>query len=79
MAGLPSRAEDGTQSAANVVAATLQHALHMMASWVSQREAARWSVTIDGRKLRVLFRARYFLAGVLIGAGLWLAAFLAMD
>ena len=56
-----------------------QHASRMMASWLSQREAARWSVTINTDKLRLLFRARYFLAGVLIGAALWLAAFLAMD
>jgi len=51
----------------------------MMPSSPSQREAVRWSVTIDGDKLRLLFRARYFLAGVLIGAVLWFAAFLAMD
>lgn len=51
----------------------------MMASSPSQSEVARWSVTIDAKKLRLLFGARYFLAGLVIGAVLWLAAFLAMD
>ena len=51
----------------------------MMANRLSRREAMRWSVTIDNEKLRLLFGGRYFLAGILIGAALWLAAFLAMD
>jgi hypothetical protein len=50
----------------------------MMSSSASQREAARWSPTIDPDKLRLLFGARYFLAGLVIGAALWLAAFLSM-
>ena len=44
----------------------------------SQREAAQ-TVTIDTDNLEALFRARYFLAGVLIGAVILLAVFLVME
>ena len=57
----------------------VEHALHTMPSSPSQREALRRSVMIDTGNRRVLFRARHFLAGVLIGAALWLPVFLAMD
>ena len=50
----------------------LEHALPMMRKPSSQGEDARWSVTIDTRNLGRLFRARYFLAGVLIGAAVLL-------
>lgn len=43
----------------------------------SQREPAR-TVTINTDNLRALFRARHFLAGVLIGFGVSLAVFLVM-
>ena len=44
----------------------------------SQREAAR-TITIDMDNLRALFHARYFLAGVLIGAVILLAVFLVLE
>jgi hypothetical protein len=50
----------------------LEQALPMMRKPSSQREDARWSVTIDTQNLGRLFRARYFLAGVLIGAAVLL-------
>jgi hypothetical protein len=43
----------------------------------SQGESAR-TITIDTDNLRALFQARYFLAGVLIGAVISLAVFLVM-
>ena len=49
----------------------------MMPRPPSQREDARWSVTIDTDNLRRLFCARYFLAGVLIGTAVLLPFFLA--
>jgi hypothetical protein len=42
------------------------------------RREAVWTVTIDMDNLRALFRARYFLAGVLIGAAILLAVLLVM-
>ena len=42
-----------------------------------RREAVR-TVTIDMDNLRALFRARHFLAGVLIGAAILLAVLLVM-
>ena len=43
-----------------------------------QSKVRAWSATIDGRKLK-LGCARHFLAGVLIGASLWLSVFLAVE
>ena len=44
----------------------------------SQREPARWSVTIDTDNVRRLLGARYFLAGLSIGTALLLLVFLIM-
>jgi len=44
----------------------------------SQRHAA-WTITTRTDNLRALFRARYFLAGVLIGAVIFLVVFLSMQ
>lgn len=57
----------------------LEHALPMTARSPSRRAGARWSATIDAGKLQPLLRARYFLAGVLIGAAVCLPVFLAMQ
>ena len=40
---------------------------------------AGWTLTIESEILRALFRARYFLKGVLIGAIIVLAVFLVME
>ena len=44
----------------------------------TQRESVR-TITINTDNLRALFQARYFLAGVLIGAVILLAVFLVME
>ena len=56
----------------------IENALRLMLRPSSQREPAHWSVTIDADNMRLLFSARYFIAGVLIGAAVLLPVFLAM-
>ena len=54
----------------------VENALPMMLRPPSQREPAHWSVSINTDNLRLLFSARYFIAGVLIGTTVLLAVFL---
>lgn len=43
------------------------------------QSGAGWAITIESKILQALFRARYFLKGVLIGAIIVLAVFLVME